>query len=519
LFQRLNWHVIPEEIFEKFVNTLCDISIRQVCHTEAIYAAAVNSLIPVVKENAETETMEPALSIEDQTRLYNFAHRIIAHILKCFPMSGKALLRVFRVSVPHISHDSHRFIGYIRNLVQCIEYIGKLRAEVWEIIIDQMITCDNMLTKLESRDERKSNLDSTIFAMDEDQRKGNESEENDRLAKLDGGVRDVLCYIACKHSIDREFFEDTKWLSLSDESTTEELFTIFLSLLESRMLLSVHVRFTSFLWLYFSNINESYASRTLDLLWSVIVRPQVAQADVAKAHGAAAYLAAFLARANYLDVRVSMSWMFRIVKWCLQYIDSCGIASKQVVPGVIRHGTFYALCQAFFIIFSFRYREVVQNGGMDEIGRWGVSRIVHSPLDPLKYVSGPVGQCFAAISRSLQLVYCNHVLPLESDSRLPFEPMFPFDSYKLKSSVDLIKPLLRRFSPLAEDKNEVTSVLRCSKLRLSQDESMDFLDNEDEIMASFSTCTPIMTQCINHPSMFTIYSTSPGLRHFESTMG
>ncbi|EPB72279.1 hypothetical protein ANCCEY_08633 [Ancylostoma ceylanicum] len=160
-----------------------------------------------------------------------------------------------------------------------------------------------MLTKAEHRDEKKSIAEGNIFVMDEDQRNESEVEESERLAKLDGGLRDVLSYIASKHNLNTEALGDTTWLRMSNESSAEELFTIFLSLLESRMLLSVHVRYTSFLWLYLCKINEKYASRTLDFLWSIIVRPQVAQADIAKAHGAAAYLAAFLARAKCLDVR------------------------------------------------------------------------------------------------------------------------------------------------------------------------------------------------------------------------
>ncbi|VDO57962.1 unnamed protein product [Haemonchus placei] len=258
---------------------------------------------------------------------------------------------------------------------------------------------------------------------------------------------------------------DTKWLHLGNEAKKEEVFSILLSLLENRMLLSVHVRYTSFIWLYICSLDEKYATRTLDFLWSIIVRPQTNQSDIAKGHGAAAYLAAFLAR---------------------------------IMPGVIRHGVFYALCQAFFIIFSFRYKEMVKSGDIEEVGRWGLGRIVHSPLDPLKYVVRPVGLCFGAITRSLQLVYCNHLLPFDAGTKLPFEPMFPFDSFKLKSSSVLICAQTRRFSPLAEDKSEVSSVLRNSQISSSDNHPSGF------------------SQCGNQSSMFTIYSSSPGLRHLDS---
>ncbi|KAE9420023.1 hypothetical protein Angca_005722, partial [Angiostrongylus cantonensis] len=338
-------------------------------------------------------------------------------------------------------------------------------------------------------------------------------EENETIAKLDGVMRDVLCYIALKHNIQIDII-DPSWLRVGSDSSGEELFSIFLSLLESRMLLSVHVRYTSFIWIYLCGLSEKYATRTLELLWSIIIRPQVAQADVAKAHGAAAYLAGFLARAKYLDIRVASSWMYRIVKWCVQYVDNCGIACNKITPGVIRHGTFYALCQALFIIFSFRYKELVQIEDINKLRGWGLGRVVHSPLDPLKYVSRPVGQCFAAIGRSLQLVYCTHILPFDAGENLPFEPMFPFDCYKLQSSAAVICPLLRRFSPMAEDKSAVSSALQSLQLKSLQEHAMDFLDDEDALIdGQFGSRSPVVTS-----PLFTVYTSSPGLKPFNNLM-
>ncbi|KAK6056477.1 RNA polymerase I specific transcription initiation factor RRN3 [Cooperia oncophora] len=527
---RLSWPAIPDEIIDRYLNMLCDVAIRQVTHTEVIYCGAVFNLIPVVKFDEETKTTELALTTEEQDKYYTMAHRVIAQILKCFPMSNKILLKALRVGVPHFSHDSWRFTGYMRNVIQSLEYVGNIRAEVWDLIIDQMIMCDNMLSKSEYRNDKKGAVDTSIFDMvreayqeqkirprqrkihvskDEDQQQEADNDEGDTMAKLDvGEYSTISLHYSCL---------DTNWLRLGSAAKGDEVFSILLSILESRMLLSVHVRYTPFIWLYLCSLDESYATRTLEFLWSVIVRPQVAQSDVAKGHGAAAYLAAFLARAKYLDLQLAMKWMSRIVGWCIQYLDNCGVTNKQLLPGVIRHGTFYTLCQAFFIIFSFRYKEMVRSGDIEEIGRWGLGRIVHSPLDPLKYVVRPVALCFAAISRSLQLVYCNHLLPFDAGTKLPFEPMFPFDTFKLKSSISLVCAQMRRFSPLAEDKTEVSSVLQSSKISTSVNEdNMDFLEEDDMVIGSYSESRPTgLPQC---GPMFTIYSSSPGLRHIENTM-
>uniref|UniRef100_A0A7I4Y9W9 RNA polymerase I-specific transcription initiation factor RRN3 n=1 Tax=Haemonchus contortus TaxID=6289 RepID=A0A7I4Y9W9_HAECO len=515
---RLSWQAIPESVMNRYLSMLCDVAIRQVFHTEVIYCGVVNNLIPVVKFDEGNKTAELALPEEEQDKYYAMAHRVISQILKCFPMSNQILLKALRVGVPHHSNDSWRFIGYMRNLVRSLEYVGKIRADVWDLIIDQMVMCDNMLAKSDYRYDKNCTADTAIFDMDEDREQEDGKEESEMTTKLDGVMRDVLCYIAMKHNADCSALGDTKWLHLGNEAKKEEVFSILLSLLENRMLLSVHVRYTSFIWLYTCSLDEKYATQTLDFLWSIIVRPQTNQSDIAKGHGAAAYLAAFLARAKYLDIRVATTWMSRIASWCIQYLDNCGITNKQIMPGVIRHGVFYALCQAFFIIFSFRYKEMVKSGDIEEVGRWGLGRIVHSPLDPLKFVVRPVGLCFGAITRSLQLVYCNHLLPFDAGTKLPFEPMFPFDSFKLKSSSVLICSHTRRFSPLAEDKSEVSSVLRSSQISSSLNEdNMDYLEEDNMIIGSYSDNHPSgFSQCGNQSSMFTIYSSSPGLRHLDS---
>uniref|UniRef100_A0A0K0DNU8 RNA polymerase I-specific transcription initiation factor RRN3 n=1 Tax=Angiostrongylus cantonensis TaxID=6313 RepID=A0A0K0DNU8_ANGCA len=362
---RLKWQVIPEEIMERWV-----LSTGEDGSTMLVFSA------------------------EEQDKFYGMAHRIIANVLRCFPMSSKLLLKMLLSSVPHLSQDYYLFTGYLRNLLQCLEYVNKLRADIWELIIDQVVLCDNMLTRVDYKDDKKFETDSLIFHMDEDHEGQAVVEENETIAKLDGVMRDVLCYIALKHNIQIDIIGDPSWLRVGSDSSGEELFSIFLSLLESLFWLE-QVCFICMKEEFLTH--QKYATRTLELLWSIIIRPQVAQADVAKAHGAAAYLAGFLARAKYLDIRVASSWMYRIVKWCVQYVDNCGIACNKITPGVIRHGTFYALCQALFIIFSFRYKELVQIEDINKLRGWGLGRVVHSPLDPLKYVSRHVGQCFAAI--------------------------------------------------------------------------------------------------------------------------
>lgn len=165
-----------------------------------------------------------------------------------------------------------------------------------------------------------------------------------------------------------------------------------------------------------------------------------------------------------------------------------------IIVGLSHHGVFYAMANAFFLAFSFRYREIVKSGGKSScmlticlgyfylwyvtigccrigwssslgncsiypfvsrssqvsvfissrtnvpfLSEWMTSSLmfIHDrSLIPLRYSIVSVGRCFAAVSRSLQLVYCSHVLPLAmTEFNRPFDPCNPFDAYFLQKWV------------------------------------------------------------------------------------
>ncbi|KAK6018560.1 RNA polymerase I specific transcription initiation factor RRN3 [Ostertagia ostertagi] len=460
---RLSWQAIPSEIMDRYLSMLCDVAIRQVTHTEIIYCSAVSNLIPVMKLNEGKGTTELALSIEEQDKYYAMAHRVIAQIYKCFPMSTKILLKALRVGVPHFSHDSWRFIGYMRNL--------------------------NMLAKSEFHDDKNCTADTAIFDMDEEQQQEADSDEDGTMAKLDGVMRDVLCYIAMNMALlllSRWVMQvGYVWAMKRKEKKCFPYFCHSWKVGCSWLYTSATPHLSGFT----SAVLMSYATRTLELLWSVIVRPQIAQSDVAKGHGAAAYLAAFLARAKYLDLQ------FCPVSSGMEHFTHC-----------VRHSSLFS----HFGIKKWLKAEILKKLEGGDLDASFIRRWIH-----LNTLLDLLDCAFAAISRSLQLVYCNHLLPFDAGTKLPFEPMFPFDSFKLKSSITLVCSQMRRFSPLAEDKSEVSSVLRSSRISTSVNEdNMDFLEEDDMIIGSYSDTRPSgVPQCGYQPSMFTIYSTSPGLRH------
>lgn len=62
--------------------------------------------------------------------------------------------------------------------------------------------------------------------------------------------------------------------------------------------------------------------------------------------------------------RFFFGWLERMAKWCNHYVDEVVGGSAAASAGTLRHGVFYAVCQALLLAFSFRFREVVKQEGV-----------------------------------------------------------------------------------------------------------------------------------------------------------
>lgn len=549
----LRWDKIPGSVIERFRNFLCELAIRHLCFTEEVYSAVVERLVPQISVTEETGVVTLILTEKVQNEHFEMAHHIISSVLRCFPLSARALLKCVKRVMPHFTRPSVTVAGYMRNLILMQKYIpASISKDVWEAVFERLAKDDTHNWKCEQNEEMSKSP--RLFALNDDilieevvEGNTNDSEDvtpeqleqrkgEQMIQYLDSVCTDVITFI--RSSVDSEIDEENgnertklndKWLrnfKITGDKVLpkEKLFDTFLECLESTMLNATHVQYVSFIWLYFCSLSQEYEKKMLEHLWQVTIRMPRAPADARKSQGAASYLAAFLARAKYVKKSTAFTWLEEVYIWLRHYVDQFGSGSSQILPGLQRHGTFYSVSQAFFLVFAFRYKEFVKNKDMLEtIRRWGVGRVVHSPLEPLKYVSKPVARCFSAITRSLQLVYCNHIIPIEEVQR-PFDDMFPFDCYHLKESSKFMTPLMRKFSPLAEDMSTLTKALcwnaatadksEKSAEAVSSSEGLDFLDEDDAMMMGGSSGYRERTFSCGQSSLIN-YSATPGLQTFN----
>ncbi|VDN05130.1 unnamed protein product [Thelazia callipaeda] len=468
---------------------------------------------------------------EDQESIYKLANKGLTFITECFPVATKNLLKIIRQSFPHFSTPSLRYVSYVKNLLLLCETLRYCRTDIFSIIVDNLSQLDAVLMKTEDSVTNRIDDDMglNVFTLDEEyeSKKKEILNNNERMEKLDCCMCYMFTYIAKIHNQKSPLQIDFDLLPVKMKRRT--LFEESLFAFEDHILMAHNLKNVSFIWFYMCSLNENYCDYFLNWLWGFVSGLNQAPNDWKKGQGAACYIGSMLSRASYIDLSTALKWLGILSSWCTTYVNEMVDRTAGTAAGSARHGTFYAVFQAFLIAFCFRYCEIVQAKEINDMRRWGLGHIIHSSLEPLSYVSRPVALCFATISRSLQLVYVNHILPTTSDDRIPFESVFPFDSYSLTKSSSCITVLMRKFSPLAEHVYTLKSELQWKTineraLRHSLEEhvgSWEFLNDIERDRNEFQKDVEAMDEGESKSSFkvtdefLTIYSSSPGLKQFS----
>uniref|UniRef100_A0A0R3RSM0 RNA polymerase I-specific transcription initiation factor RRN3 n=1 Tax=Elaeophora elaphi TaxID=1147741 RepID=A0A0R3RSM0_9BILA len=549
-FVQLDWQFVPSEIRPEFVKLLRDIGVQYICHTEFVIKCFVGHLlakiqpVSITNQNQESKhnvvggnntAFALCLTEEEQDNIYKLAIDGLTFIVKCFPLAAKILIKSIRQRFPHHSVLSIRYVSYVRNLILICQNVPQCREDIFCIITDGLAQLDAVLTKAENSKRNEDSFDGSlnIFLLDEEyEMKVSEvRDNNDKVEKLDICMCIMFDYIGRLCSVGNSTEIDCSYLpSMSrQKKVLKELLVVF----EEHLLMAHGLKNIPFLWFYVCSLDASYQKHFLTWLWSFITRLNQAPNDWKKAQGAASYIGSMLSRASYINLSTAVEWLEVLSHWCTTYVNEMVDRTTGATAGSTRHGTFYAVFQAFLVAFCFRYRELVQAQEMVKIHHWGLGHIVHSALEPLSCISHPVALCFATISRSLQLIYVNHILPAKPAEMMPFEPHFPFDSYSLERSLSYIAPLMRKFSPLAEDastlKNELLwkNVIESMDCRAHDEDngSWEFLDDirrdQNEFQQVGAGVVNIVEEKNNSLKIanefLTVYSSSPGLKQFKTS--
>ncbi|CDO73785.1 hypothetical protein BN946_scf185015.g113 [Trametes cinnabarina] len=273
-------------------------------------------------------------------------------------------------------------------------------------------------------------------------------------------------------------------------------FNTLLSIFDRTILRTFKSRYTQFIVFWYSSLDPEFA----DLFQGMLVSKSLLEEDqpaVTRA-AAASYIASFVSRAQFVDregARRVVSVLCNFLRNRLDVYDAISKAGMQQSINIAQHSVFYAVAQAVFLIFCFRWRDLLED--QDEVDEFApenapakkwmpeldiVQRVVTSELNPLKVCSSNVVMQFARVAHATGFVYCYSILEANRRSeyapatpgggsgahngRLPkglmFETamtselntFFPFDPYKLPRSGSYIQGVYREWSSVAIDEEE-----------------------------------------------------------------
>lgn len=174
---------------------------------------------------------------------------------------------------------------------------------------------------------------------------------------------------------------------------------------------------------------------------------------------AAGYVASFVARASFVDRTMARRVVALMCSFLDRYTSAYSSASSQAVTA--RLSIYYAVAQAVFYVFCFRWRDLLDDDdedvhvdGADDVDgiidtgagarRWmpeldAIKRAVVSPLCPLRICARPVAQQFADVALKKDFLYCHQLLPsTAADSLAPSSPEKKRDEPRRTLSADMM---------------------------------------------------------------------------------
>jgi RNA polymerase I-specific transcription initiation factor RRN3 len=173
-------------------------------------------------------------------------------------------------------------------------------------------------------------------------------------------------------------------------------FHTLLSIFDRTIIRTFKSRYTQFLVFWYSSLDPEFS----DLFQGFLVSKALLEQDqpaVTRA-AAASYIASFVSRAQFVDrdgARRVTGVLCTFLRNHLDVFDTT-LQSGMSTPSMAHHSVFYAVSQALFLIFCFRWRDLEEElEDADEllsgstVKKWMaelsvVQRVVTSPLNPLK---------------------------------------------------------------------------------------------------------------------------------------
>ena len=182
------------------------------------------------------------------------------------------------------------------------------------------------------------------------------------------------------------------------ESRRATQFNVLLSIFERTILCTFKSRYTQFLIFWYSSLDSEFC----DIFQGMLVSKALLEKSlpIVTRAAAASYLASFVSRAQFIDRDGARRVMGVLCDFLRDHLDVFDSDSRSgIAPlNTAHYSVFYAVSQAVFLIFCFRWRDMLEigdddtdelSGGMRMRKKWMseldvVQRLITCPLNPLK---------------------------------------------------------------------------------------------------------------------------------------
>ncbi|KIJ57003.1 hypothetical protein M422DRAFT_198368 [Sphaerobolus stellatus SS14] len=473
--------------------------------------------------------------------IYDRLHSLLEHLLSLIPTLPSSLQPLLVRNFPHKRQDRADQETYIRNLLRITEYCPALSDRILATIIDRAIQIDVeiQIEMEELEGEDGAQVDGEIFALDvfdivvgqegdSDSDSGDDDDDGDISDVSSAGgdpdeqaaeirqdvthVREMVTKLDGMLKLLFDFFNRTYNFinhppSLENTSSktpipsdvvspptvhSRELrrtqFITLLSIFDRTIIRTFKSRYTQFLIFWFSSLDPEFTDMFQGMLVSKALlednQPIVTRA------AAASYIASFVSRAQFVDANNARMVVGLLCDFLAAHLDWCAAMGDDLDFHSTQHTVFYAVAQAVFLIFCFRWRDFrldEEHEELDDLSfdvstrkKWipkldVVQRVITSELNPLMVCSANVVQQFARVARSTGFVYCYTIiennkrssphgspvkgrrtssLALRDSLDADLNTFFPFDPYKLPLSYSYIQGVYRDWDSVAIDDDE-----------------------------------------------------------------
>jgi len=185
---------------------------------------------------------------------------------------------------------------------------------------------------------------------------------------------------------------------ISFMSRRHSQFNTLLSIFERTIICTFKSRYTQFLIFWYSSLDSEFSDIFLGLLVSKALLEQ--DQPAVKRAAAASYIASFVSRAQFIDRDGARRVTSVLCNFLRNHLDVFHAQSQSspVLPNPLHHSVFYAVSQAVFLIFCFRWRDLLEDkeedvddllGEQKPNKKWMeelsvVQRLITSPFNPLR---------------------------------------------------------------------------------------------------------------------------------------